>query len=213
MTIQHSVIPDGQRHEPKGISTAIVDEVYVANGASSGTWQKLGVASLDGAASPAADAAVVAEAGGTFKTLLPVYGQTSFHDHATPDAWTYSATYTVVNPTTTAGGTASQVTEGVDAKLTYTGSESRVVRVKGKLSIKQTTGSDKDVVVAIAKGGTVIPLSDAIVTTVTARYHTVDVECIVVAALNDEFEIYMKNDGGAGNIDVGCFFLSMEHIA
>jgi hypothetical protein len=36
--IQHSAIPDGQRHEPKGISTASSGQVYVANGAGSGEW-------------------------------------------------------------------------------------------------------------------------------------------------------------------------------
>lgn len=39
-TINHASIPDGQRHEPKGISTATVGQVYVANGSGSGTWQK-----------------------------------------------------------------------------------------------------------------------------------------------------------------------------
>lgn len=36
--IQHSAIPDGQRHEPKGISTAASGQVYVANGTGSGAW-------------------------------------------------------------------------------------------------------------------------------------------------------------------------------
>ncbi len=38
-SIQHRDIPDGQRHEPKGISTASSGQVYVANGAASGGWQ------------------------------------------------------------------------------------------------------------------------------------------------------------------------------
>lgn len=36
--IQHSAIPDGQRHEPKGISTASSGQVYVASGTGSGAW-------------------------------------------------------------------------------------------------------------------------------------------------------------------------------
>lgn len=39
MTIQHSVIPDAQLHEPKGIVSAASGKVYVANGAGSGVWQ------------------------------------------------------------------------------------------------------------------------------------------------------------------------------
>lgn len=37
--MQHRDIPDGQRHEPKGISTASAGQVYVANGNGSGSWQ------------------------------------------------------------------------------------------------------------------------------------------------------------------------------
>lgn len=41
MAIEHSDIPDGERHEPKGASTATIDQVYVSNGAASGTWKTL----------------------------------------------------------------------------------------------------------------------------------------------------------------------------
>lgn len=38
MAIEHVDIPDGERHEPKGVSAASSGQVYVANGAASGTW-------------------------------------------------------------------------------------------------------------------------------------------------------------------------------
>jgi hypothetical protein len=38
MAIEHSDIVDGERHEPKGISSATSGQVYVANGAGSGSW-------------------------------------------------------------------------------------------------------------------------------------------------------------------------------
>lgn len=41
MTIQHSAIPDGQIHEPKGASTATSGQVYVSNGAGSGIWKRV----------------------------------------------------------------------------------------------------------------------------------------------------------------------------
>lgn len=40
-TINHKDIPDGERHEPKGVSTATANQLYVANGSGSGAWQKL----------------------------------------------------------------------------------------------------------------------------------------------------------------------------
>ena len=40
MTIQHRLITDAERHEPKGITTALAGTVYVANGDTlSGTWE------------------------------------------------------------------------------------------------------------------------------------------------------------------------------
>jgi fumarate reductase subunit C len=40
MGIQHVNSPDGERHEPKGISTAAADQVYVAAGEEgTGSWQ------------------------------------------------------------------------------------------------------------------------------------------------------------------------------
>lgn len=47
MAIQHVDIPDGQRHEPKGISGAAVNTVYVADGSASGAWSKVPAAALD----------------------------------------------------------------------------------------------------------------------------------------------------------------------
>lgn len=41
MTIEHKDIPDGQRHEPKGASTAPAGSTYVADGLGSGSWQPL----------------------------------------------------------------------------------------------------------------------------------------------------------------------------
>lgn len=41
MTIQHSFITDPNIHEPKGITTAAIGDVYSADGTGSGTWGKL----------------------------------------------------------------------------------------------------------------------------------------------------------------------------
>jgi len=38
MAIEHSAITDSNIHEPKGVSTASANEVYVADGAASGNW-------------------------------------------------------------------------------------------------------------------------------------------------------------------------------
>jgi hypothetical protein len=44
---EHSDLTDPELHEPKGVSSASVNTVYVADGAGSGAWQKIEVAQLD----------------------------------------------------------------------------------------------------------------------------------------------------------------------
>lgn len=39
MAIEHRLIPDAERHEPKGISTATAGQVYRSNGNASGSWK------------------------------------------------------------------------------------------------------------------------------------------------------------------------------
>lgn len=45
--IEHSQLPDELLHEPKGAKKAAAGTVYVADGASSGAFQKLPITSID----------------------------------------------------------------------------------------------------------------------------------------------------------------------
>ena len=45
--IEHNELPDNLLHEPKGASTAVAGTVYVADGAGSGSFQKLPTTSLN----------------------------------------------------------------------------------------------------------------------------------------------------------------------
>jgi hypothetical protein len=45
--VEHVDIVDPEIHEPKGVASASVDTVYVADGAGSGTWQKVDEAVLN----------------------------------------------------------------------------------------------------------------------------------------------------------------------
>lgn len=46
--IQHKDIPDAQRHEPKGVSTASQHQTYIADGSGSGSWKKVDSLSIQG---------------------------------------------------------------------------------------------------------------------------------------------------------------------
>lgn len=47
MATEHSLIPDGKRHEPKGIAAAVIGQIYRSDGSASGAW-KDDVISLSG---------------------------------------------------------------------------------------------------------------------------------------------------------------------
>lgn len=44
---KHSVLTGADLHEPKGVAAATSGQVYVADGAASGAWQKIGTSEID----------------------------------------------------------------------------------------------------------------------------------------------------------------------
>lgn len=54
--IEHSAISDPYIHEPKGVAAASAGEVYIADGAGSGTWRGLALTDIDVAAPASASA-------------------------------------------------------------------------------------------------------------------------------------------------------------
>lgn len=44
--VEHVNIPDNERHEPKGITSATDGQVYVADGSNSGAWTTLNLNNL-----------------------------------------------------------------------------------------------------------------------------------------------------------------------
>lgn len=92
MAIQHRDIPDGERHELKGASTAIVGAVPVADGVGSSPFQKLGVASFTGSIpTGVADLVIGTDGSGGFKALTGAYGSFSAVQ-TTVAPFTYSIT-------------------------------------------------------------------------------------------------------------------------
>ncbi len=45
--IQHKDIPDAERHDPKGLSSASASQVYIASAANTGAWRKLRESDID----------------------------------------------------------------------------------------------------------------------------------------------------------------------
>ena len=78
MTIQHRNIPDAERHEVKGASTAPANSVLKSNGDGTTSFGRIGVASLEGSLdSTVAGKHVVTDASGGLMTVEAVYGRFS----------------------------------------------------------------------------------------------------------------------------------------
>lgn len=207
-TIQHSAIPDGQRHEPKGISTATANQVYVANGSASGSWAKAGPQSLAGISSNgSAGQFITVDGAGNFVLAAAAHGSCYFYNIGTPYTLTYPSTFTKLAPTTVATGSPTLITEGTNARLTYTGAAGVDLDVVFGLSLDQASGADRDIEVALYKNGSVVNGSNAIATTESGKKIIISCHSDVTMAQNDYLEVYAKNAGASGDIRVYTFKL------
>lgn len=193
MAVEHVDITDPELHESKGVSTATVNQVYSANGTGSGTWQKVKNVNLQGvSAAPGAGYFAVSDGSGGFSFAPAAHGSTRFHNLSTPYTLAATTSYAKVDCTTTAGGTPTAFTEGTNARLTYTGTTSIDLDFIISVIVEQSSGSNKDVTIALYKNGTIISTAETISTTVTASKHQLSLHFDVTATLNDYFEIYAK---------------------
>ena len=199
-SVQHSAITDPNVHEPKGVAAATVNKVYVSNGTGSGTWQKISPPQFAGITSNGqAGDTVTVDGSGNFVLTGTPHGQVHFYNLASPYTLTYPSAFTKLAPTTTAGGIPSNFTESTTARLTYTGTDSVPMSISYSVSLDQTSGASRDLVIAIYKNGSVSN-GHSIVTTTTGEKHSMSGVHTVTMATNDYIELYILNNGGSGNI-------------
>lgn len=202
MTIQHKLITDPDIHEPKGVASAAINKVYVSSGAGSGTWQKLSPPQLSGLATNGASGQIIGVDGsGNFTLNGAAHGQVHFYNIASPYTLTYPAVFTKLAPTTTAGGVPSDFTEATTARLTYTGTDTVPISISYSVSFDQSTGGARDIEFAIYKNGSVSN-GNTILTTTSGNKNVVSGFHTVSMATGDYIEIWVKNDGASGNINV-----------
>lgn len=183
MAVQHSAITDPDIHEPKGVAAASLGQVYVADGAGSGDWY-----------------------------VINAKGFISFSNIAVPLTITYPSSYTKVNPSTTVGGFPRETTEATTSRITYTGTVSKPVRVTANLFIDQSSGSNRDVRLALYKNGSIISATESIVTLITATKVNVMLVSELLAATDDYFEVYIRNEGASGDIKLYSFSLALNGL-
>lgn len=199
-TVQHSAITDPNIHEPKGVAAATVNKVYVSNGTGSGVWKKLSPPQLSGLTTNGqAGDAITVDGSGNFVLSGSPHGQVDFYNLSTPYTLTYPSAFTKLAPTTTAGGVPSNFTESTTARLTYTGTDTVPVSVTYSISLDQTSGADRDLVVAVYKNG-VVNNGHSVITTTTGQKHNMAGTSTINMSTGDYVELYILNNGGSGNI-------------
>ena len=168
MTIQHNVITDPDIHEPKGVAAAAAGQVYVANGAGSGTWKDK-------------DKGLGAWTG--FDAATPAYQHTT----TTSD--------TVLNNTVITGANDGfTIVTTPNLRFTYSGTETITSFVQLSLATKNTSGSNKDVQWALFKNGTELTGSRVIRSLTTGTWGSITLSTVVSLATSDYLEIYTKAD-------------------
>lgn len=163
---EHSTLTNSELHEPKDVSTASHGDVYVADGAGSGTWEH-----------PSA------HFGGyvVFDAVTPAYS----HSATTSD--------TVVNPTFIETSSNEFTSTGTpNARATYVGIDQRDALVHFVCSVRQASGSNKDVEFLVYKNGVALEGSRMITTTSTSSWGNITVAFDTPIVNNDYFEIFIK---------------------
>ena len=183
--VNHNTLTDPYLHEPKGVSTALAGQIYVANGAGSGTWVE--------------NSRIV---GGylTFSTGSPYA-----HSATTSD--------TVLNPSfslsTNNGFTGLS---SPNARIRYDGTESIAATIDACFSIQQSSGTSRQVQLAFYKNGSELVGSRMIATAASGTWDVITIKFDTLLSTNDYIEVFIKADASA-TINFASGYLRISGIA
>lgn len=150
-------------------------------------------------------------AGGQVNAYSNPHGMCYFVDStlAAPYVLTYPAAYTKLAPTTVAGGIGLEVTEGTNARLTYTGTYATKARVVCNITLDQSVGANRDIGLKIYKNGGAIASSEIFTTAPSGLKQLITTISDIPLAQSDYLECYAKNFGASGDINIYTFVLNL----
>lgn len=181
MTVQHSTLTlSSDIHVCKGAETAAVGQLPFFTGT-----------------------------GGQVNAYSNPYGIIYFVNLATPYTLAYSASYQKINPVTVGGMVNIEVTEGVNARLTYTGVYPTKARVICNVSLDQSVGANRDLGLQLHKNGSPVVGSEIFTTAPSGAKQLITSIFDLSLAQNDYMEAYAANFGGSGDIKIYAFTLNL----
>ena len=212
MTVEHKDITDPNIHEPKGINSAAINTFYKANGTGGGTWAKVPTQGLAGVSGNgvANQSIIVDGSGNQVLVWQHAYGGIYFNNIGTPYTITYPSSFVKIAPTTTGFGSPKEFTEGVSGTLTYTGALTRQAEIHVGICLTQSSGADRDIRILIYKNGVAVSSSEAITGAISGSKRHLATFTSVSLSTNDYIEVYLKNDGASGDVNVHTFKISIN---
>lgn len=165
--INHSALSDPYLHEPKGASTALPGQIYVADGAGSGDW---------------------VENSRAFSGYL-TFSTTSTYN------FTASTTDVVMNPTFNIGvNNGFTGLSSPNARVRYDGSETIAASITLAFSFKQASGSAREIQLSLFKNGVEVPGSRMVTTAVSGEWKALPIKSELNLSTNDYLEVFIKAD-------------------
>lgn len=168
--VNHNTLTDPYLHEPKGASTASSGEIYIADGAGSGSWTQ-GHRHVGGHL--------------TFSTGSPYAHSTTNSD-------------TVLNPTfTLVDNNGFTGLSSPNARIRYDGTESISTALTATFSIQQSSGTSRNVEIVFYKNGVALAGSRVIATAASGEWNQITTAFNATLATNDYIEVFTKADSAA----------------
>jgi len=196
MTIEHKNIIDPNRHEPKGITGAGAGTVYVATGggADSGTWE---IPDHIGVSSASLNQFYIANgAGGGTWRYIP-HSHCYYQGLGTAGTTITTPTvYTLVGPVTVSDLDPHDFTHNALGRLTYTGSPSLDGTVIGTITFKHSTGASIDCYFELIKNGVTRIGPEFVNTATSGNYTTLTLMAHGTMSTNDYIEVFCKCSSG-----------------
>ena len=163
--VNHNTLTDPYLHEPKGASTALAGQIYVADGAGSGDWVE----------------------------NSRIFGGYLTFSTSSPYAHSVTTSDTVLNPTF--GVSVNNGFTGLsspNARLRYDGTAPINGAVQICLSFKNNSGTNRDLELIFRKNGSSLNGGHAIATATSGEWKTLVLSDYGPFSTNDYLEVFIK---------------------
>lgn len=211
--VEHKNLTGASLHEPKGTAAATSGQVYTADGAGSGTWQKYLASNIDTTGAAADDAFYADGAGaGSWKSAPgSVYGAISVANNATATTLGTINTYVKV----TAGLTGEHLsgitftTDHLTVPVTGAYRVDACISLLGQVNDEFHFATSTDGTVAGIVGG-VNPHHVKITTADTSSQYTIPLTYHHTFTANDDLYLIVKNITAAADVTVTDMSLTVS---